>query len=152
MFPDLDDALGNPVVKELPNGDNRTVIGSFTHGTPSGTDFVQIRNSANSVLDWTIVGDAIHCYKKEGRYFFKGYVYMTPNATVNTDSFVMKFMGLNILNNRATGSSLIGTANVPSQLVFANNGSDIAVSIYTCLLYTSPSPRDGLLSRMPSSA
>eukprot|EP01016_Furgasonia_blochmanni_P005580 TRINITY_DN12171_c0_g1_i2.p1 TRINITY_DN12171_c0_g1~~TRINITY_DN12171_c0_g1_i2.p1 ORF type:complete len:103 (+),score=23.69 TRINITY_DN12171_c0_g1_i2:32-310(+) len=26
------------------------------------------------------------------------------------------------------------------------------VSTYTCLLYTSPSPRDGLLSRMPSSA
>ena len=25
-------------------------------------------------------------------------------------------------------------------------------SIRTCLLYTSPSPRDGLLSRMPSSA
>ena len=25
-------------------------------------------------------------------------------------------------------------------------------SIYNCLLYTSPSPRDGLLSRMPSSA
>ena len=26
------------------------------------------------------------------------------------------------------------------------------VIIYICLLYTSPSPRDGLLSRMPSSA
>ena len=26
------------------------------------------------------------------------------------------------------------------------------VQINTCLLYTSPSPRDGLLSRMPSSA
>ena len=25
-------------------------------------------------------------------------------------------------------------------------------NVYTCLLYTSPSPRDGLLSRMPSSA
>ena len=25
-------------------------------------------------------------------------------------------------------------------------------SFYSCLLYTSPSPRDGLLSRMPSSA
>ena len=24
--------------------------------------------------------------------------------------------------------------------------------VYCCLLYTSPSPRDGLLSRMPSSA
>ena len=29
------------------------------------------------------------------------------------------------------------------------NGSEYT---YTCLLYTSPSPRDGLLSRMPSSA
>ena len=28
----------------------------------------------------------------------------------------------------------------------------IAALVYTCLLYTSPSPRDGLLSRMPSSA
>ena len=27
-----------------------------------------------------------------------------------------------------------------------------ANNIYPCLLYTSPSPRDGLLSRMPSSA
>ena len=27
-----------------------------------------------------------------------------------------------------------------------------AVSSWCCLLYTSPSPRDGLLSRMPSSA
>ena len=31
-----------------------------------------------------------------------------------------------------------------------NEGED--VSSCTCLLYTSPSPRDGLLSRMPSSA
>ena len=29
---------------------------------------------------------------------------------------------------------------------------DFANSVYDCLLYTSPSPRDGLLSRMPSSA
>ena len=28
----------------------------------------------------------------------------------------------------------------------------VASIIQTCLLYTSPSPRDGLLSRMPSSA
>ena len=30
--------------------------------------------------------------------------------------------------------------------------ADSHISIHTCLLYTSPSPRDGLLSRMPSSA
>jgi protease-4 len=32
----------------------------------------------------------------------------------------------------------------PATMIYANPG--------TCLLYTSPSPRDGLLSRMPSSA
>ena len=31
-------------------------------------------------------------------------------------------------------------------------GLDIASIYNPCLLYTSPSPRDGLLSRMPSSA
>ena len=31
-------------------------------------------------------------------------------------------------------------------------GSDPAAFTTACLLYTSPSPRDGLLSRMPSSA
>ena len=36
-----------------------------------------------------------------------------------------------------------------SQDAFA---SLMGVSVRTCLLYTSPSPRDGLLSRMPSSA
>ena len=32
------------------------------------------------------------------------------------------------------------------------DGESLAVMANACLLYTSPSPRDGLLSRMPSSA
>ena len=37
--------------------------------------------------------------------------------------------------------------------VFDGNGIALDdVMLETCLLYTSPSPRDGLLSRMPSSA
>ena len=31
-------------------------------------------------------------------------------------------------------------------------GSEAALNALTCLLYTSPSPRDGATSRMPSSA
>ena len=34
----------------------------------------------------------------------------------------------------------------------AGVGYSVFASSRTCLLYTSPSPRDGLLSRMPSSA
>ena len=36
--------------------------------------------------------------------------------------------------------------------VNANNAANYGARVGSCLLYTSPSPRDGLLSRMPSSA
>ena len=35
---------------------------------------------------------------------------------------------------------------------YGATGSCLSGLTYICLLYTSPSPRDGLLSRMPSSA
>ena len=38
--------------------------------------------------------------------------------------------------------------NISHNSIFAR----IYICYYSCLLYTSPSPRDGLLSRMPSSA
>ena len=41
-----------------------------------------------------------------------------------------------------------GDVDVSMTLTFAGCG----MGPYICLLYTSPSPRDGLLSRMPSSA
>ena len=41
--------------------------------------------------------------------------------------------------------------NIPWHVVF-NNTDNVDDCVNTCLLYTSPSPRDGLLSRMPSSA
>ena len=45
------------------------------------------------------------------------------------------------------------TLNLFVTITNANFDKDAIVSrIHTCLLYTSPSPRDGLLSRMPSSA
>ena len=43
------------------------------------------------------------------------------------------------------------TRSLPD-VVEPNAEFDVTLSINYCLLYTSPSPRDGLLSRMPSSA
>ena len=43
-----------------------------------------------------------------------------------------------------------GTDNTADITMLTLDGSDAGHA--TCLLYTSPSPRDGLLSRMPSSA
>ena len=56
----------------------------------------------------------------------------------------------------ATIGAAIGTGNIWRfpRMVGANGGGSFLVPwlIFLCLLYTSPSPRDGLLSRMPSSA
>ena len=48
---------------------------------------------------------------------------------------------------------LVGSAHADAtRLYFGAGFSDGSVDISGCLLYTSPSPRDGLLSRMPSSS
>ena len=55
------------------------------------------------------------------------------------------------LVDSAVGSLPILVAGIENERTVAQ--FDEAISQFkTCLLYTSPSPRDGLLSRMPSSA
>ena len=60
-----------------------------------------------------------------------------------------------ILTNNNVMMSTV-SAPVPSGLSSAMYDQTVpqqqAANTYHCLLYTSPSPRDGLLSRMPSSA
>ena len=58
-----------------------------------------------------------------------------------------------------TLAHLIGTKELVNEVVLFDVASGIAkgkaldiAQSSSCLLYTSPSPRDGLLSRMPSSA
>ena len=50
--------------------------------------------------------------------------------------------------------SVDGAQTITPDVVFGNDSSikKFTLTGHRCLLYTSPSPRDGLLSRMPSSA
>ena len=57
--------------------------------------------------------------------------------TISADMMNEIFDYIKNANKMITASELLGTWSC---------------EVYTCLLYTSPSPRDGLLSRMPSSA
>ena len=52
--------------------------------------------------------------------------------------------------NEMTQAELAEKASVTRQTIIALESQKYSPSL--CLLYTSPSPRDGLLSRMPSSA
>ena len=60
--------------------------------------------------------------------------------------------GSTVATHSGTGASAVVTIDngvkFPAGMVLQT----VALSSNTCLLYTSPSPRDGLLSRMPSSA
>ena len=55
-----------------------------------------------------------------------------------------------IASDQKNDITLESGANVVNMC--ANNYLGLANNAEVCLLYTSPSPRDGLLSRMPSSA
>ena len=66
------------------------------------------------------------------------------DALLATDPEVAEAISGELRRERST-LRLIASENYASPAVLAAQAS-------TCLLYTSPSPRDGLLSRMPSSA
>ena len=52
-----------------------------------------------------------------------------------------------------SSASIAGAVSLSGSTATFNPNSNLSQDkTYTCLLYTSPSPRDGLLSRMPSSA
>ena len=55
-------------------------------------------------------------------------------------------------NNVGLGISLVSDKVFIEQQTFAYIDFSYKLQMSGCLLYTSPSPRDGLLSRMPSSA
>ena len=76
-------------------------------------------------------------------------------VAVNTDAQDLKHskakakiqIGLNLTKGLGAGAKIdIGQAAADESL------NEIVNTLQGCLLYTSPSPRDGLLSRMPSSA
>ena len=60
----------------------------------------------------------------------------------------------NLTINLITGSGFVTfpVDGVPTTFTSKDAIFGVLSSVSSCLLYTSPSPRDGLLSRMPSSA
>ena len=80
-------------------------------------------------------------------------VLMVPARTQCPDGWAPEYAGY-------LGSEMAGPARHRNNYICWDEAPEVAVGgtaqdqavIYPCLLYTSPSPRDGLLSRMPSSA
>ena len=75
-----------------------------------------------------------------------GVVYRATDTTLDRDVAVKV-----LPESMAADAERIARFDREAKTLASLNHPNIA-QIYGCLLYTSPSPRDGLLSRMPSSA
>ena len=69
--------------------------------------------------------------------------------TVNQNNEVLKNANIAVEDGRLLAVGKVPENFLPDKVIDA---SDQIALPGLCLLYTSPSPRDGLLSRMPSSA
>ena len=80
---------------------------------------------------------------------------LTGSQTLTNKTLTSPTITSGVLNTSLSGSAFLDEDNMASD---SNNkaASQQSIKAYVdsniCLLYTSPSPRDGLLSRMPSSA
>ena len=121
---------------------------------------------ANVQIDFTKeqVAEFIKC-KEDPVYFTKNYVKivsldegLVPFKMWDFQEELIEKFHNNRFNiaklPRQTGKSTTVVSYLLHYLIFNDNVNVgiLANKASTCLLYTSPSPRDGLLSRMPSSA
>ena len=85
-----------------------------------------------------------------------GVILLARNSLVNTGAVKIMVNGQKEIEVPA-GGKLMGALGEAGILVSSACGgggtcAQCVVKVHSCLLYTSPSPRDATLSRMPSSA
>ena len=117
----------------------------------------------NKTLAAQLYGEFRDFFKENSvEYFVSYYDYYQPEAYVPTsDTYIAKDASINEhieqMRLSATKALLerndtVVVATVSSIYGLGAPESYLNMILHFCLLYTSPSPRDGLLSRMPSSA
>ena len=112
-----------------------------------------------------ILGEHQHTRKKDGLFDVShmGQVILSSQSYEETALALEKVLPMDVLGleigRQRYGFLTTDEGGILDDLMFSNRGDHIFVVLNAackdsdiCLLYTSPSPRDGLLSRMPSSA
>ena len=116
------------------------VISAFAGGRPG---MISAATAATAVLMITVV-------KAHGLQYL-----LATTVLAGIFQIIAGFFRLGSLMRFISKSVLTGFVNALAILIFVAQLPEligVPKLTYGCLLYTSPSPRDGLLSRMPSSA
>ena len=113
-----------------------------------------IRDSVNTMDECYRVLGIIHNLYKPVPGMFKDYIAI-PKAngyqSLHTQLFGT-FGQSSELQILTTDMHRVAESGVASHWRYKSHGGEAPQQIVACLLYTSPSPRDATLSRMPSSA
>ena len=129
-----------------PNADTWTTGRTITIGNTGKS----VNGSAN--VSWTLaeIGAAASSHNHDGDYIQDGGTTAIGDInTIGTESIKHRW------NNTTVGRPAEPQANEYGTITTLTYDTSYATQLawdIHCLLYTSPSPRDGLLSRMPSSA
>ena len=96
----------------------------------------------SNIVPWQIIGEKTGATIK--------YIESTENGTISVEE-LEKHLNANVKILAMTHTSnVFGTINPVKEMI--EKAHQHGTLVLFCLLYTSPSPRDGLLFRMPSSA
>src|SRR5665647_40192 len=96
-----------------------------------------IKDSKKRII--RMIGDPVARYRED------------PVRIIRAVRFAAKLSGLAFTLEAKTAAPLIKSQELLAEVPQSRLFDEMLKLLQTCLLYTSPSPRDGLLSRMPSS-
>ena len=119
------------------------VIGSSTYAIVVSNEGVQIIDISDPTA--IVAKDNVD----EGDTDSNGNTFTELDSLSSVDTFVIGSSTYAIIGDISNGDVQIIDISDPTDILATDTATDI---VQTCLLYTSPSPRDRSLSRMPSSA
>ena len=125
---------------KLQNGLNQ--LGQITQSIPAATQVVGRTEG---------IGTTLQNIDATGKILAAGIDFARAYANKDTDH-IADGTGSPLAGGKAAEIALVSSAPVPLASHWLTGIASGTFQQSHCLLYTSPSPRDGLLSRMPSSA
>ena len=129
-------------------------------GTPGSVNYLFERKAVfqfdkynDELIDLALNSDCLDILEsnKSVTFEFPPSDFKNMNEKFNNNSFIPSNAEIAQIPNVGVVIDIEKFKSV-SKLISALEDLDDVQDVYACLLYTSPSPRDGLLSRMPSSA
>ena len=144
--------------------DSTALMLSKTAGKQTTGD---LQTSATNILNALFTHPEAKNLAVSTSYSSAGGSKVTLTASATIDANILGVLGYSQVPITATSTSTWGNTRLRVALILDNTGSmsqsgkitalktaseNLLTQLKNCLLYTSPSPRDGLLSRMPSSA